>query len=356
MKTLTITLHDSYNCGSSLQAYALQKFLLKNKIENEIINYCPRYLKEDKLSLKSIIKKVIYYPYMRKRIDNFENFRDKYLKVTDFKCEQYDELKKHKFDADCFIAGSDQLWNSMYPCGNDPAYYLDFANGKKITYAVSMGRETIPEDNLDLINKYTRDDFKWISVREKSAINQIKSNFSCDIDYVCDPVLLNDVNDYIDIESERLIKEPYIFVYVAQNIEESVLQKLVSDAQKKFNAKVVFSGTYKKRCKCDYHIREASPSDFLSLIHHASCIISNSFHATMFSLIYKKQFFALLPEKNGERISSILQLVELEKNAIKDLNNIELNIISDEKFNSVYGKLDTFKKDSQKKLISKILN
>lgn len=354
MKTLTITLHDSYNCGSSLQAYALQHFLLKNNIENEIINYCPEYLKKDKISLKSIIKKIIYYPYMKKRVKNFEEFRDKYLKLTEFKCSEYSELKKHKFEADCFIAGSDQLWNTMYPCGNDPAYYLDFAEGKKITYAVSMGREIIPNDNIELIKKYSKDDFKWLSVREKSAIEQIKPIFNCDIEYVCDPVLLNNINDYKEIESNRLIDEPYIFVYVAQDIDENELQKIVTSAEQKYNAKVVFSGTYKKRCKCHYHIREASPSDFLSLIHHASCVISNSFHATMFSLIYKKQFLAVLPKKNGERITSILQLVGLEKNIVGDTDKINVSMIEDNEYIRVYEKLKDFQKHSQEQLLSKI--
>lgn len=351
MKTLTITLHDSYNCGSSLQAYALQHFLIKNNVENEIINYCPEYLKKDKFSVKSVIKKLIYYPYMRKRIKNFEAFRDQYLKITSFKCNEYDELTKNKFDADCYIAGSDQLWNSMYDCGNDPAYYLDFISGNKITYAVSMGREIIPNDNLELIKKYSKNDFKWISVRENSAIHQLAPIFDCTIDYVCDPVLLNDVDDYKKIESARMIDEPYIFVYVAQDIDEKVLQKLVSCAQKKFNAKVVFSGTYKKRCCCDYHIREASPSEFLSLIDNACCVISNSFHATMFSLIYKKQVYALLPDKNGERISSILELVSLDNHIIKDLEKINMDIINDKEYLNVENKLKIFQKNSQEKLL-----
>ena len=216
MKTLTITLHDTDNCGSSLQAYALQKFLLDNGIENEIIDYVPEYVTNNGNKLKTIIRKIIFSKESKEREKKFKDFSNKYIKKTKTKFKSLNELEKFKFDADCFITGSDQLWNSMYKCGQDPAFYLNFVNANKIAYAVSFGREIIPNDNIDIMNKNTSG-FKWVSVRENTSVDQIKESFKgIDVDYVCDPVLLNESSVYDSIKNKRVIEDKYILIYMAQ--------------------------------------------------------------------------------------------------------------------------------------------
>lgn len=349
MKTLTVTLHDSYNCGSSLQAYALQHFLLSNGIENEILDYAPLYMKEDKKSIKRTIKGILYGKYIRKRAENFTNFKNRYLKLTDESYTDYDQLLREDIKSDCIILGSDQLWNSMYPCGRDPAYYASFSDSNKIAYAVSMGRENIPEENLKIVKNYA-EDFKWISVREKSSVQQLKTCVPCDVEYVCDPVLLNDVESYEGIKADRLIAEPYIFVYMAQEVDEQLLSYTLNELLQKTKAKVVYSGTYRKRCNCDIHLREASPSEFLSLIANAECVISNSFHATMFSLMYRKQFVTVLPPENGERISSILALCGLQKQSVGSIED-KISFIDPECYQYSEMVLREFRNSSRQKIL-----
>ncbi len=353
MKTYTITLHDTDNCGSSLQAYALQHFLLSNNIENEIIDYVPSYVKNNGTKLKTLIRKIVFFKDSYVREKKFKAFKKEFLRISNSHYKSYDELLNDYPKGDLYITGSDQLWNSMYGCGNDPAYYLNFAEGKnKIAYAVSFGRERIPQENLDIAKKYIKD-FNWISVREKSSKGQVKKVYNGEIDYVCDPVLLNDKAEYDSIITKKMFSFKYILVYMAQIPNQEYMNKIIEKVKKRVNAKIVLIGSYRNRCNCDIQMRDVAPGDFLSLIANAEYIISNSFHATMFSLIYNKQFVSILPNKNGARIKEILDLAELNN------NYIELNEEFDEapminNYNHVNMLLDNFKSFSQKALLEHV--
>ena len=309
MKTLTITLHRTDNCGSTLQAYALQHFLNSHGVDNEIIDYVPGYLESKGNLIKSFLRFLIYGKYIRARKKKFNIFIDENLKVTKRKYKTYLQLKLNYPKADCYITGSDQLWNTMYMCGRDPAYYLSFANARKIAYGVSVARCPIPIDNLEIICRHANN-FEWISTREKSSVMQLTELEISDkeIEHVCDPVLLNPVCVYDKVKTECLIKEMYILVYLAQDIDIKLLYNLIKKININ-NYKVVFAGAYRNKIKCDYHIRDMGPAEFISLIYNAEYVVSNSYHATIFSLLYKKQFATVLPPQNNSRIMDILEWV-----------------------------------------------
>lgn len=130
MKTLTITLHDTDNCGSSLQAFALQHFLITHGIDNEIIDYVPSYTQNNGSPIKTFIRNIIFRKSYLQRRKKFQNFINKNLKLTKKKYKTYLELKNNPPQADVYITGSDQLWNNSYSCGNDPGFYLNFVNKK----------------------------------------------------------------------------------------------------------------------------------------------------------------------------------------------------------------------------------
>lgn len=350
MKTMTITLHDTDNCGSSLQAFSLQKFLLSQRIDNEIIDYVPEYTKNNGSAIKTLLRKLIFYRDSRERDKKFHQFVLDYLHLTEKKYRSFQELTENPPEADFYITGSDQLWNAMYRCGNDPAFYLDFVKkGKKLAYAVSLGREVIPEDNLGLVEKYAQD-YQWLSVREKSSVKQMEEVLKGkQVDYVCDPVLLNTVETYRKMQAPRLVEDPYILVYMAQIPDTAFMDAFIKEVQKKVNGKVVLIGSYRNRCTCDIHKRDVAPADFLSLIANAEYIISNSFHATMFSLIYEKQFATVLPEGNGARIKEILDYTDLTEHAI---TSISVPWIED--YTEVRGKLAHFRTQSQQMLLSEL--
>lgn len=353
MKTLTITLHDTDNCGSSLQSFALQKYLLDNGIDNEIIDYVPEYITNNGNKLKTLIRKIVFYRESKEREKKFKDFSNKFLKKTNHRFYNLNELKDFNFNADCFITGSDQLWNSMYGCGKDPAFYLNFVDGNKIAYAVSFGREVIPEDNLNIMKNNCKG-FKWISVREKTSVAQIKKSFNgIDVDYVCDPVLLNDAMVYDKIKTKRIIDDKYILIYMAQIPNKEYMNIIIDKVKEKYDYKIVLIGSYRNRCNCDIQIRDVAPGEFLSLISNAEYIVSNSFHATMFSLIYNKDFLSILPKSNGARIKEILNLCGLNNNYLEEGCFIK-KLPSKINYLFVNEKLEKFKNFSRLKLIEQL--
>lgn len=114
-------------------------------------------------------------------------------------------------------------------------------------------------------------------------------------------------------------------------------------------------GTYRNKCNCDIHIKNTSPEEFLSLISNAQFVISNSFHATVFSMLYKRQFMTIIPPQNGERIKMILDIAGIPENAI--YNEAKIHQISSDEYLTVEKNLYNFSSVSQnliKKYLSKI--
>ena len=133
----TITCHDVYNLGASLQAYALQTYLQKQGHEVEIIDYKPDYL-SGHFKLWGVYNPVYDKPFIRllyllaklpgrlmalRRKKAFDVFTKNYLHLTR-RYHSNDELKKDPPIADAYIAGSDQIWNTVFKNGRDPAFYL----------------------------------------------------------------------------------------------------------------------------------------------------------------------------------------------------------------------------------------
>lgn len=355
MKTATITLHDTDNCGSSLQAYALQCFLSNNGIENEIIDYVPAYTKNNGRPFKTFVRKIIYHRATKKREQKFASFVHNNLKLTKMHYTTLEQLRNNPPQADCFITGSDQLWNSMYLCGRDPAFYLNFTTKKKIAYAVSVGREQIPNSNLDIIKRNAKG-FHWISVRERTSVKQLDGLElkSGPVQHVCDPVLLNPVRCYEKIRGERMHQGKYILVYLAQDVDIRMLENYIQNLRNKLGAEVVFAGSYRSKCTCDYHFKDMSPSEFLSLIYYADYIVSNSFHATIFSLLYKKQFATILPLENSIRIKDLLDTLGLSDRAIAEGNTYLQKDITQSRYNEIEELLNSFRENSGNILLEKL--
>lgn len=338
MKLKIITLHSIYNPGSVFQAYALQHYLLKEGYDVEIIDYRPPYSTIGKNKVKGYLRKILFFKNEIKIKRKYEEFIKETMFLTGSRYYSFNELAKVDFDVDVCIAGSDQLWNMDYDCGRDLSYYLEFVGGKKkISYATSIGKKIIPNDELNLIASRIQD-FSMVSVREESNSYVLSDKLQRKVSWVCDPVFLLSANDYKGMTS-RLIKEKYVVVYLSD--KSDLLNYVVNDIKVKTGFKIILIGGNRTRCVCDRHMKDVGPYDFLSLILYAEIVISSSFHATAFSLIFNKKFGAILPKKNGERIESILNLCRLTNHIISNESDVAV-VYENIDYSEVNKKLEKF--------------
>ena len=218
----TITCHDVYNVGAGLQAYALNTWLCAQGYDAEIIDYKPPYLRHYSLTSvpnpkyqRPVVREVYLLAKLPRRIKAlsspkkkaFDDFKKKYLKVTDKEYRSNDALKAAKQDADVYIAGSDQIWNPLFPNGKDPSFYLDFVrDARKVSYAASFAVNALPENLVPKVQAWLAS-FDAISVREKSGLD-ILSRMGYHGTVVCDPVFLLSEADWKKLAGKGPDREP----------------------------------------------------------------------------------------------------------------------------------------------------
>ena len=342
MKIKTITCHDVYNSGASLQAYALMKYLANNGHDVEIIDYKPEYLSNHyKLGIitnpkyeKNLILKMIYlslkFPERVLALRNkkkYDEFRNNYLKITDKRYKSNDELKDNPPEADIYICGSDQIWNSKVKNGKDPAFYLDFVPDGKIraAYAASFATEYI-EDEVKEITKERISKLNYIGVREISALDILDDLDIKNAVQVLDPVFLLDKSHWENLTYEVNKKEKYILVYDFDG--NDLIKEVATKIALKNSLKIytVFKSDYS-----DKVIKNIGPIDFISYIKGAEFIISNSFHGTAFSIIFEKEFIVVnRTEAINTRMRDVLEILGINERLID--KNYDLNLI-DSKIN-----------------------
>lgn len=339
MKIKTITCHKVNNHGANLQAYALMHYLEKLGNDVEIIDYCPEYFKHfrpllcttEKYASNFILKfayiivkfpsrLIDYLKYKRsKRKENFENFRAKYYKLTNI-YESFEDLKNNPPQADIYIAGSDQIWNTMMNNGKDPSFYLAFVpNGKiKASYAASFSVSEIPKELKNVTKSYI-ENLDFVSVREKSALDILNDLGISNSQAVLDPVFLLDKDEWLKLESDINFDEKYILVYDFEGSQsvKFYAQKFAQDHNLKIYS--LYDNDY-----CDKSFEDYGPDVFLTLIKNATFIVSNSFHATAFSIIYEKEFAVIKREEAiNSRMVDLLSSLGLENRIVGSYHNFD---------------------------------
>ena len=378
MKVGIITFYyNSVNYGGNLQAFALCEAIKQHTgYDVEQISYDMSSSVSNANGIKPVIKNILRTPLriLRKVRTYFENFGiNTKLKIRKKAFNGFNKniiehskkiyTKKNICQCidnyDIFVAGSDQIWNPMW---SDFVYRLEFvpSNKKKIAYAVSLGRKYLSYGEEDMFENCMRD-FDAISVREQQSIELLKDFSPVDIEWALDPTLLLDSYDWDKIVTERKVKGDYVFCYfLGDDINQRRLAKEIS---KKRNIKIVtLPNIMGKKRKCDMDfgdikLYDVSPSDFVSLIKNASFVITDSFHATVFSYIYKKEFVVLERTEYkamSTRISSLMKLIGLndrflnteEKSTlayIEDLSKINYESYSEEFINARKSSIEFLK-------------
>ena len=357
MKIGILTFHQAINFGAVLQAYALQETLKSLGHDATVIDYTPTWDNSVHggvlFELKQRIKKVLFTPVHAKRSKIFKAFCDQHLKLDGL------NLNDATNDYDAFILGSDQIWNPVITAnGFDHVYFGDFVSVKgikKISYAGSIGStnnvsDTQKKEFIDLLNS-----LDGVSIREKELQDYLTEN-SVKSHIVLDPVLLSGKECFEHLVHEVKEKEPYLLVFQI-NRDQSVLDYAKRVANE-LNLKLVEIVPMVATKDVSFRNQTMSPSDFLSYIHHASYIVTGSFHATAFSILFHKKLSVLENAKASSRMKSLLESVGLIDRLTNDYNApINKNaLLSEIDYNAVENKLADLRCESINYLKSNLAN
>lgn len=319
MQIRIITCHDVYNHGASLQAYALQTYLESMGHTVELIDYKPDYLSRH-YQLWSVNNPIYDKPFIKqlylmaklpgrllalKRKRLFDAFTNEYLKRTACKYHSNEELYANPPKADVYIAGSDQIWNTLFQNGRDAAFYLDFApqGAKRISYAASFATEDVVEEYKPFVQKMLQN-FDAISIRERCSLSLLSSLGRTDGVAVCDPVFLLNREQWEELLLQGQKVERFLLVY---DTEKSDIVKIIAQRIAKVKKLKIYNVSGFRLDYVDNDFWASSPLNFVQLIRDADYVVSNSFHATAFSLIFEKDFCVVnRSEKINERMMSLL--------------------------------------------------
>lgn len=315
----TITFHRARNYGAVLQAVALQKAIIGLGHDSEVIDYDNRKISScydviQKSSLKNMLSSLVRCSDIKHKNVFFDRFLDKELRRS--RKVKKEDLPQLEGEYDKFITGSDQVWNYLLT-DSDGAYFLDFVGDsrKKLSYAASFGIGEIPAEKTAWYREMLQG-FGYISVREATGGRLVKSIAGMDSVNDLDPVFLLDMPAWKKIMAGRVTDKKYVFTYMCNEPTLMYAQKLAAERGLKI-INVVYSKSilHPEKNIGDCRI-DVSPEDFLAYLYHAECVVTGSFHATAFSIIFNKQFKVGVPDRVGSRISDLLERTGLQQRVI----------------------------------------
>lgn len=319
-----ITIDDCWNFGNRLQNLAMQK-ILKN-MEYEVMTFHRKYSGVVDMSIKMKIKillgkhqKISYFLQDRtllyQRLYHFYNFNKQYIKWDKHIFEDVpDKYLEKKYDA--LVVGSDQVWNFQFNFNKKENLLPEISSRvKKISVAASVGNTKLSIEELNLFRKYLND-FDAVSVREKSAIALLQPYYNGKIVQIKDPALLVG-REYWEkiVQNSRLhIKKPYVLLFFLGPIRDDVFA-LCKELENCCQLQIINPNDVKNPY---YGI---GPIDFLKMIHDAEYVLTDSFHCSVFSILFQKKF-SVYNRDTDEMDSSNRTDELLEMFQIKNSKNI----------------------------------
>lgn len=326
MKIGILTFHRAYNYGAVLQCYALMHFLLGLGHKVYIIDYRQPWNESLRKAISvGKIKQLYKHPkallsYLlsfgkRKKANYhssviFDNFVSNYLSVRDT-CNGKANFPK---DYDCYVIGSDQLWGISCLGGIfDSIYMGDFPhneNSRVIGYAISSTEKSIARLDKVKLQKISRR-FSALSFREKNISTKISAICEKNFPECIDPTLLCNSSVWTQLLNEKWCNKDYILIYEARdavkypNLLYSKAKRMVKMMNRNYEIIDMSGMTY-------------DVSDFVSAFKYAKCVITTSFHATVFSIIFKRPFYSVkLGDGADGRYVNLLNRLKLTQQCVE---------------------------------------
>lgn len=330
MKIATTTFHGAINYGAVLQAYSLVRHLNDIGHDARTLDYWPDHrvaanslwirgkgMSAGVLAMNAL--SAAHYASLSRKIRRFAEFRDLYLPRTPKTYATIDQVSSDPPDVECYITGSDQVWNPA--TGIDEVYFLSFAREQQrraIAYAPSIGLpELDPAQTARMAPLIAPIDY--LSSREHRGSELIGELTGRTARTVVDPVFLQNADEWRRIIPAGQQPEPYILVYAVRRRAE--LEQAVRRIKAQTGLRVIqIPGTNpltRGFMPSDTVAWDAGPIEFLRLISGATCVLTNSFHGTAFSVIFDKPFLSFSHTAGDTRAGSILARCGLNKRLVR---------------------------------------
>ncbi|MBH8551089.1 polysaccharide pyruvyl transferase family protein [Nostocaceae cyanobacterium CENA357] len=357
MKIGIMTFHHIDNYGATLQAYALWSFLRDQGYEVEIIDYRPykaiRYYTKGfspitenfRINLK-VFTNILRSWKMRK-------FLLSHIKLSTKKFYLKKALQQVSTKYDVIICGSDQIWCLDSFRGFNSAFFLDFASNKttrKVSYAASFGHTKTLGSNRDKVCKLI-EQFQTILVRDSNSLQIIKNQCNREAKKVLDPTFLI---QYDTINQAPQLKDNYLLIYNQAPLKQSEIDFIKSVVRVR-NLNIVAVGKYNKLAQIN--VETASLKEWIGLYSQASYIVTNTYHGTIFSIIFKKPFNVFIAGNKINKINDLLEDLGLENRIF--LADLKPQLVSEQIFDidydSVFKILESKIRESKKYLLEAIM-
>ena len=300
-----ITFHNAENYGAALQTYGLIKTLQNLGCDAQVIDYRNRGV-----FLRNMIKSLFYLFTLQNPFKNhraYKTFQTQYQNLTPQTYRSVGEFVQDADQFDVLFFGSDQIWNPDLSNGFDPFYFGEFpTKAKKVAYAASFGRDQITDEERVTLNQLL-ENFDAISIREESMLPAIDHPAEC----VVDPCMLLSAEEWSHVASKEVSESNFILVYQLHPQKE-ILQTALTLA-KQHQKKVLLISPYPvlTNRKAIHKLGRITPNEFLAYYQQADHVVSDSFHGTVFSIIFSKQFHTVLPSVKTGRLTSLLRKLNL---------------------------------------------
>jgi len=339
-----ITYDHTINYGSSLQAYALLRTVESMRLADGTdcsyqiipIRTFPEW------NANPSFTTLLLTPLLNLYRAQFQKFDDQYLRFAPL--ASLKELPSLNRTVDAFMCGSDVVWN---PDLNKQfnAFYLDFATNYKFSYAASFGKTEIDQGILDKIKKPIAE-LNAISVRENAALSIVKQCTDKPAQVVVDPVLLLSEKEWMDVLSTEQRKDKYIFVYITHLSDP--IKRFLKTLKEKTGLQIVYSAYGPKQAINLGVLQVQTPQKWLRLLHDAEYVVTNSFHATAFSVLFHRKFFTVVngdPAKGiNVRMNDFLNTIGLHDRMISGMP--EKMDLSEIEFTDVDSKIRSMRAES----------
>jgi hypothetical protein len=345
LKIGLLTYHFSDNFGAGLQAYGLREWLRRQGAEANFINYHPSHVEAGGTfqspfkagGLKANLK-IVYLWLSRVRHEMFGNAKQKDLFVrfqrdtlgvtgprlpTAQAVDAFLTSPEGRFDL--LICGSDQIWAPSQQFGIDPVYYLDFPSGaqgaRRASYAPSFGRASLDPAFEEAATGYLAV-FEGLSAREKSGVETVKKLSGRDVAWVPDPtILLGDFTPFVDSHGDD-IGEDHVFCYALRT--GSGIRDVAEAASATSGVPVISPFNPHRRWREIGTTIYPSPEQWVAHLAKSKFVVTNSFHGTVFSILFRKPFLTVeLPGARAglnERSRSLLTALGLEDRMVDGSN------------------------------------